>query len=86
MEIAVQTDSVDGEAVSNSAKEVSSLHVPLVRNQLRSAEMLDAVRIHRQGGWIVASDYKPVSKGPCSLRLGWSVLSNLRCRLEMRDN
>ena len=71
MEIAVQTDSVDGEAVSNSAKEVSSLHVPLVRNQLRSAEMLDAVRIHRQGGWIMASDdYKPVSKGPCSLRLG----------------
>jgi len=29
------------------------MNVPLVRTQLRSAEMLDAVRIHRQGGWPV---------------------------------
>ncbi|XP_031549200.1 unconventional myosin-XVIIIa-like [Actinia tenebrosa] len=30
-------------------KEVASLEVPLVRQQLRAAEMLDAIRIHRQG-------------------------------------
>ena len=61
VEIAGQTDSVDGEAVSSNNKETSSLYVPLVRNQLRSAEMLDAVRIHRQGGSTVASDSKSVS-------------------------
>lgn len=53
VEIAGQFDSVDGESVSKTGKEVSSMNVPLARNQLRSAEMLDAVRIHRQGGLTV---------------------------------
>ena len=58
METAGQTDSVDGEVVSRTGKEISSMNVPLVRNQLRSAEMLDAVRIHRQGGLTVALEEK----------------------------
>ena len=37
------------QSVGRTGKEMSSLNVPLVRHQLRSAEMLDAVRIHRQG-------------------------------------
>lgn len=58
METAGQTDSVDGEVLSRTGKEISSMNVPLVRNQLRSAEMLDAVRIHRQGGLTVALEEK----------------------------
>lgn len=53
VETAGQFDSVDGESVSRTGKEVSSMNVPLIRHQLRSAEMLDAVRIHRQGGLTV---------------------------------
>lgn len=54
VETAGQFDSVDGESVSRTGKEVSTMNVPLARHQLRSAEMLDAVRIHRQGGLTVA--------------------------------
>ena len=54
VETAGQFDSVDGEPLSRTGKEVSSMNVPLIRHQLRSAEMLDAVRIHRQGGLTVA--------------------------------
>ena len=34
---------------NKSSQEAARMDVPLVRQQLRAAEMLDAVRIHRQG-------------------------------------
>lgn len=37
------------EGADKTKEEVASLDVPLVRQQLRAAEMLDAIRIHRQG-------------------------------------
>lgn len=50
VDTAGQLDGSDtAQSVSRTGKEISSLNVPLVRHQLRSAEMLDAVRIHRQG-------------------------------------
>lgn len=50
VDTAGQLDGSDtSQSVSRTGKEISSLNVPLVRHQLRSAEMLDAVRIHRQG-------------------------------------
>lgn len=42
-------DSSDTRLGNKTGDELSSLNVPLVRTQLRSAEMLDAIRIHRQG-------------------------------------
>ena len=52
VDTAGQLDSSDAQFGSRTGKEIS-MNVPLVRTQLRSAEMLDAVRIHRQGGWLV---------------------------------
>lgn len=59
VETAGQFDGVDGEPLSRTGKELSSMNVPLIRHQLRSAEMLDAVRIHRQGGLTVALSLLP---------------------------
>lgn len=50
VDTAGQMDSRDTELGNKTGEDLSSLNVPLVRTQLRSAEMLDAVRIHRQGG------------------------------------
>ncbi|XP_048583145.1 unconventional myosin-XVIIIa-like isoform X2 [Nematostella vectensis] len=44
-----QTDITDPITKAKVSKEMATLDVPMVRQQLRSAEMLDAVRIHRQG-------------------------------------
>ncbi|XP_015760291.1 PREDICTED: unconventional myosin-XVIIIa-like [Acropora digitifera] len=49
VDTAGQMDSRDTELGNKTGEDLSSLNVPLVRTQLRSAEMLDAVRIHRQG-------------------------------------
>ena len=57
-----QLDSSDALSGSRTGKEVTTMNVPLVRQQLRSAEMLDAVRIHRQGGWPVALDTENLLK------------------------
>ena len=53
VDTAGQVDSNDPQSASRTGKEITAMNVPLVRTQLRSAEMLDAVRIHRQGGWPV---------------------------------
>jgi len=36
-------------ASKDKTKDMTSMDVPMVRQQLRAAEMLDAIRIHRQG-------------------------------------
>ena len=83
VETAGQFDSVDGELVSKTGKELSSMNVPLIRHQLRSAEMLDAVRIHRQGGLTVALSFN-TCMFRCPLPIGAVVFQNhRRCRKEL---
>ena len=83
VETAGQFDSVDGEPLSRTGKEVSSMNVPLIRHQLRSAEMLDAVRIHRQGGLTVALRFNT-----CLCRCPLSIVAGVfqnhrRCRKDL---
>lgn len=79
VETAGQFDGVDGESLSRTGKELSSMDVPLIRHQLRSAEMLDAVRIHRQGGLTVALSFNTCLPR-CPLPIGAVVLQNHRRR------
>ena len=44
-----QYDSNDPISSTKAAQIATQMNVPLVRQQLRAGEMLDAVRIHRQG-------------------------------------
>lgn len=50
-----QYDSNDPISSAKAAQLATQMNVPLVRQQLRAGEMMDAVRLHRQGKFLVPS-------------------------------